>query len=377
VSVLELSRTDARRLAVRAQLLCRPRPDDLLDVVRALGALHDDRTASIAPSADLVVWSRIGSSLDRQALDDALAEQRLVDLRGIIRPVEDIALHRAEMQQWDDGADLEGWQAGLRQWLAANEGCRRDILDRLRQDGPLGSRDLPDTCDVPWRSSGWNSGRNVSRMLDVMSRTGDVAVTGRNGRDRLWDLADRVYPDEVVPAEEALRIRNERRLRALGIARVRGPECAEEPIDVGGEAGVPAVVDGVRGTWRVDPTLLDEPFAGRAALLSPFDALIFDRKRMTELFEFDYQLEIYKPVGQRRWGYYALPILYGDRLVGKIDAAADRAAGVLQVNAIHQDVPFSKTMSIAVRREITDLARWLELDLTDQHCLLDHLADTR
>jgi uncharacterized protein YcaQ len=360
-AALQLSRTDARRLAVRAQLVCRPRPDDLLEVVRTLAALHDDRTAAVAPSADLVVWSRIGSALDRDALGDAIAEQQLVDLRGIIRPVEDVALYRAEMQQWDDGSGFTGWRAVHRDWLDANESCRRDILERLRQDGPLTSRELPDTCEVPWRSSGWNTGRNVALMLDVMSRTGDVAVAGRDGRDRLWDLADRVYPDDVVPADEAVRIRNERRLHALGIARAKGPACPAEPNDVGDAAGVAAVVDGVRGTWRVDPALLEGDFAERTALLSPFDALVFDRKRMAELFEFDYQVEIYKPAAKRRWGYYALPILHGDRLVGKVDAAADSAAGVLRVNAIHQDVPFTKAMSTAVRREITDLARWLGL----------------
>ena len=192
---------------------------------------------------------------------------------------------------------------------------------------------------------------------------GEVAIAGRRGADRLWDLADRVYPDDpVVPADEARRIRNERRLRALGIARARGPECPVEPQDVG-EVGEPAVVEGVKGTWRVDPSLLGQPFSGRAALLSPFDRLIHDRKRMLELFEFDYQLEMYKPAAKRRWGYFALPILYGDRLVGKLDATADRKAGVLRVDAIHEDVPFTKTMTAAVHREIKDLARWLSLDL--------------
>jgi uncharacterized protein YcaQ len=193
---------------------------------------------------------------------------------------------------------------------------------------------------------------------------GEVAIAGRQGGDRLWDLATRVYPDDpVVPSQEARRIRNKRRLRALGIARARGPECAVEPADVG-EAGEPAVVEGVKGTWRVDPSLLGQPFTGRAALLSPFDRLIHDRKRTVELFEFDYQLEMYKPEARRRWGYFALPILYGDRLVGKLDATADRKAGILRVNTIHQDLPFDKTMTAAVESEITDLARWLDLDLT-------------
>ena len=130
-----------------------------------------------------------------------------------------------------------------------------------------------------------------------------------------------------------------------------------------GEAGEPAVVEGVKGTWRVDPCQLGQPFSGRAALLSPFDRLIHDRKHTGELFEFDYQLEMYKPAAQRRWGYFALPILYGDRLVGKLDATADRQAGVLRVHAIHQDAPFIKTMTAAIGRQIQDLADWLRLEL--------------
>jgi uncharacterized protein len=131
-----------------------------------------------------------------------------------------------------------------------------------------------------------------------------------------------------------------------------------------GQAGEPAVVEGVKGTWRVDPAQLGQPFSGRAALLSPFDRLLHDRKRTAELFGFDYQLEMYKPAASRQWGYFALPILYGDRLVGKLDAAADRQAGVLRVHAIHQDVPFTTAMTAAIRAETEDLARWLGLDLT-------------
>jgi uncharacterized protein YcaQ len=200
-------------------------------------------------------------------------------------------------------------------------------------------------------------------LLELMAQRGEVAVGGRQGRDRLWDLAERLFPnDRAVPAAEARRIRDERRLQSLGIARARTVERPVEPEDVD-EAGEPAIVDGVRGTWRVDPAQLGQPFAGRAALLSPIDRLIYDRKRMTEIFAYDYQLEMYKPAAKRRWGYWALPILYGDQLVGKVDATADRKFGVLRVDAIHQDVPFTKAMSTAVRHEISDLATWLDLAL--------------
>jgi uncharacterized protein YcaQ len=224
---------------------------------------------------------------------------------------------------------------------------------------------LPDTCHVPWKSSGWNDDRNVSMLLGFMVLRGEVAVAGRRGRERMWDLAERVYPDEVVPESKALRIRNERWLRALGIARARAPEFPMEPSDLS-EVGEPAVVEGIKGVWRVDPAQIGQAFAGRAALLSPLDRLVYDRKRMLDLFEFDYGLEMYKPAANRRWGYYALPILYGDRLVGKLDATADRTARTLRVDAIHQDVRFNKATTAAVTSEIKDLAFWLHLDLVMQ-----------
>jgi uncharacterized protein len=365
VTVHELSRIEARRIAVRAQLMDAERPARLLDVVRHLTLLQIDPTDAIAPSADLVAWSRLGSSYSPDELGAALAKRRLIELRAMIRPAEDIALYRADMARWDsaDRGELLGWRPSLRDWVRTNDACRRDILDRLRSSGPLPSRGLPDTCKVPWKSTGWTNDRNVTQLLEFMVLRGEVAIAGRQGRERLWDLASRVYADApAVPADEARRIRNERRLRALGIARARGPECPVEPVDVG-EAGEGALVEGVKGTWRVDPSQLDKPFSGRAGLLSPFDRLIHDRKRTIDLFEFDYQLEMYKPAAKRRWGYFALPILYGDQLVGKLDAAADREACMLRVHAVHEDVPFTKTMAGAVRREIADLARWLDLDL--------------
>jgi hypothetical protein len=367
--VHRLSRPDARRIAVRAQLLTGQRPPDLLTVVRQLTMLQLDPVSAVAPSADLVAWSRLGPAYHPAHLQDAVADRRLIELLAFLRPAEDFALYRAEMAGWSGNGEASDWHVHRREWVAANDRCRRDILDRLGKEGPLPSRELPDTCDKPWESTGWTNNKNITKLLDFMVGRGEVAVAGRKGRERLWDLAERVYPDHpIVPAAEAERERDRRRLRALGIARFKGPECPVEP-GVAGVAGEAAVVDGVRGEWRVDPVYLDgpeglpEPFEPRAALLSPFDRLVHDRVRAAEIFEFEYQLEMYKPVAKRRWGYYALPILYGDRLVGKLDAAADRKARLLTVNAVHQDVPFTADMSSAIDQEIARLAAWLGFDL--------------
>jgi uncharacterized protein YcaQ len=354
--VHKLTKEQARRIAVRAQLLDAARPTDVLTVVQRLTLLQIDPTAAIAPSADLVAWSRLGSAYQPAHLQHALEQDRtLFEHNALIRPMSDVGLYLA------GAADWPSYQS-TRTWLRDNDRFRRDVLDLLGSSGPLASRDIPDTCVVPWASTGWTNNRNVTQMLEFLMMRGEVAITGRVGRERIWDLAERVYPaDVVVPSvDQADRLKNERRLASLGIAREKGRAMPMEPIHVG-EAGEPAVVEGTRGEWRVDPAQLGADFEGRTALLSPFDRLIHDRARTQELFDFEYTLEMYKPAAKRRWGYFALPVLHDDRLIGKVDAAADRKAGVLQVNAIHEDVKFTRAMTKAVQSELDDLASWLGL----------------
>ncbi len=351
-----LTKAQARRIAVRAQMLDARRPTDLLEVVTHLTLLQIDPTAAIAPSADLVAWSRLGSAYESDELKQAVEQDRtLFELDALVRPMSDLGLYLA------GAADRPSYDQS-RAWLRDNDRFRRDILERLGSSGPLSSRDIPDTCVVPWASTGWSNNRNVTQMLEFLMMRGEVAIAGRVGRERLWDLPERVYPSDVaVPSvEEAERRKNARRLASLGIARQKTRAMAVEPTHVG-EAGEPAVVEGVKGEWRVDPAALADDFEGRSALLSPFDRLVHDRVRAEELFDFEYTLEMYKPAAKRRWGYYALPILHEDRLVGKLDAAADRKASVLRVKAIHEDVKFTRAMTKAVQAELEDLASWLGL----------------
>lgn len=360
-----LSRAEARRIAVTAQRLDADRPTELIPLVEQLTLLQLDPTAAIAPSAELIAWTRLGSAFRpeqlRQAVetDRTLFEQKAQDDQStppiaMLRPTSALGLHLDAMARWP----REG--SGVHAWLEANAQFRLDVLARLRADGPLLSRDIPDTAAVSWESSGWTHGQNVTRMLEFLSARGEIAIAGRIGKQRTWDLAERVYPSgiEVVPEEEAARIRDARRLRSQGIARAA----------MVGEAGVPVEIEGSSRPWRADPDALDaldagpgHTFSGRTALLSPFDRLIHDRVRTLEVFEFEYLLEMYKPAAKRRWGYFALPILHGDRLVGKLDATADRKAGVLRVAAVHEDTPFTPETRDAVDAEIADLAAWLGL----------------
>jgi uncharacterized protein YcaQ len=188
-------------------------------------------------------------------------------------------------------------------------------------------------------------------MLEFLWRRGEIAVVRREGNDRLWDLAERVLPVDAsaVPVEEARTLLAEKRLRALGIIRPDGVS----------DVGARVQVDGVKGEWIVDEELLNRPFKGRAAILSPFDRLVYDRERLLDLFDFEYRLEIYVPRAKRRWGYFVMPVLRGDRLVARIDAKVDRKEGVLRVSAVHVETHATRADKEAVKTELAQLASWL------------------
>ncbi len=358
MNLRRLTRDEARRIAIRAQLLDADRPSDLATVVERLTFLQLDPTAVVAPSADLIAWSRLGSAYAPAQLQQALERDRtLFEHRAqptaveppsaMVRPMADLGLFLADMAGWLAGGTRRG------EWVRSNDAFRRRILDLLRESGPLASRDIPDTSEVSWQSTGWTNDRNVTQMLEFLAAGGEIAVAARRGRERVWDLAERVYPADmpVAPDDEARRIRAERWLRALGVARPR----------IVGDAGIGAEIEGTSGVWRVDPEATADGFEGRTAVLSPFDRLTHDRARALDLFDFDYVLEMYKPKDTRRWGYFALPVLHHDRLVGKVDATTDRSTSSLEVHAVHEDVPFTRVMTAAVHDELEALARWLGL----------------
>lgn len=356
--MITLERRQARRIAVRAQLLDAYRPSSLLEVVDQLTLVQVDPTTAIVRSQELALWGRLGEEFSASDLTHALESERsLAEHVTFIRPMADMGVHLAVADEWIHKRTVS--------WVEANAGFRDRILAHLRDEGPSSVDTLPNDPDVPYASTGWNDDKNTNRMLEVLCLRGVVAVAGREGRSRRWDLAERVYPTDLLrpPAEEARRIRDERRLASLGIARAKPMRSPAEPSPIG-EIGIEATVEGVDGTWRVDPAVLEAEWAGdRVALLSPFDRLVYDRDRALDLFDFEYVLEMYKPAAKRRWGYFALPILVGDRLVGKLDAKADRKAGVLRVIAVHEDFPWDPATGDAVEAEIETLAAWLGLDV--------------
>ncbi len=268
----------------------------------------------------------------------------------MVRPMADLGLYLAEMADWPHG------YAKYVDWLAANEGFRRRVLDQLRASGPLSSRDIPDTADTPVAVDGLDEQpqrhpdarvprRPAARSPSPPVRAGNAGGTWRTGSTR--------------PTCPWCRGRWPARSATNG-------DCGPWAWSVHGSsatAGIPVEVEGTAGEWRVDPEATAEDFEGRTAVLSPFDRLIHNRVRAQELFDFEYYLEMYKPKAARRWGYFALPVLHHDALVGKVDATVDRKASLLRVNAVHRDVRFSRAMTAAVRAELEALARWLGLDI--------------
>ncbi|MFS0866682.1 crosslink repair DNA glycosylase YcaQ family protein [Microbacterium sp. 179-B 1A2 NHS] len=348
-----LSRDEARRIAVRAQLLDADRPGDVVEVAEQLGAIKIDPTAVIAPSEHSICWSRLGWVYEPGHLTKAVeVDRQLFEYDGHFRPTSVLPFLWPLMR-------TRRLRASTRDYLDANAAFRADILKRLGRDGPLLAADIPDTSAVQARDeSGWYGANQVPRMLELLAYLGQVAVSGRVGRQRVWDLAERVYPaglaePSVDEAESALA---ERRLQALGIAREKSSWSGVAT------AGEPATVAGSTWRWRVDPAAvaaLDDDPGGRAAVLNPYDRMLFDRPRLTELFDFTFVLEQFKPKSQRVYGYFAHPILVGDRFIGLLDAALDKKKENLVVGAVHELVPFDDDEREMVHAEIRELGEWI------------------
>jgi uncharacterized protein YcaQ len=361
-----------RQLAVTAQLLSAPRPRSILEVVERLGSVQMDPTRTVARTEHLVFWSRLGRRFRIAELERLLWEERsLFEYRAFIFPTSEYPVHRETMRRYPSTTATR--HEYIRTYLRENQGFRRYVLGRLRKEGPLATRAFEDRSAEGWHTGGWNDdGRNTSMMLEVLWAKGEVMIAGRAGQERVWDLAERRLPADgtrLASGEEARRLLDTQ-LRALGIAKVNrfgvtfegarppGWEWALAELEHEGRA-VRVAVEGLRGEWWVHGEILDRSFRGRTALLSPFDRLIHDRARSEELFGFRFRLEIYVPKAKREYGYFVMPILHGDRVVGRLDPWYDRSANVLRINALHAEPGAPASAWPAIRAQIDDLAVWL------------------
>ena len=318
----------ARRIAVRTQLLDGS-AHGVLATVRRLGFLQIDPISTVAPPQRLVLWSRLGS-YDSAELDRLLWEERkLVEWGAFIWPIEDFPLIRARMRRRRGKYKYE--QQGT-EFLRTNARFKRHLLRELEERGPLLSREIEADLMVSKDPHDWWGSRKVTLMLELLEGRGVVAIVGRRGNQRLWDLAERWYPEaESMPWPEAERLLAEKRFRALGVRFEKGE-------------------------WQAHPEAEDGPIAKRVTFLSPFDRLIHDRDRAEALWDFHYRLEMYVPKAKRQYGYYVLPILRGDRLIGRIDPVLDRKTGVLKVNSVHWE---AGVKPVSLQKPLRSLATFI------------------
>ena len=382
----------ARRLFVTQQRLAAPTPApdpaSMLGVVRDLGCLQLDPLSVVARSHQLVMFSRLGP-YDPADLDYLLFQERSLfeywaHCASIVL-TEDYAIHNTRMRSYSPR--YPNLRPSTRQWLDQNQKLKRGILSHIRRHGPTLSRDLEETGHNArdWVSTGWTSGRNVTQMLDYLWMAGQIMVVGRQGLQKVWDLSERHLPEwtprEKLTEREMTRRAALKALRALGVGtfyhikyhflrwRYRDLPGVLAELEAEGQIQRVQLKDKSSlwpGVWYVAsdalPTLErlgNGNWSPRTTLLSPFDNLICDRGRTAQLFDFDFRVEIYTPAAKRKYGYYVLPILHGDRLIGRIDPKMDRERGVLAVNAVHAEPGAPKAAGAPVRAAIESLASFL------------------
>jgi uncharacterized protein YcaQ len=329
----EVSPTEARRIAVGAQLLDGS-AQDVLSTVRHLGRLQIDPISTVAPPQYLVLWSRLGN-YDRAELDRLLWEQKkLFEWKAFIYPIEDLPLIRALARAPWGQAKWKQWQ---KSYMQEQAGLRRYILRELERDGPLPSRELEHhAARYNERTVWWGTRAQMTWMLELLHLRGKIAVAGRLKGQRLWDLAERVWPEtETVPLAEARRILDDKRFRAQGVQLDRKKRFIAHPDAEDGRVG------------------------SRVTFLSPFDGLVKDRDRAEALWDFFYRLEMYVPKAKREYGYYVLPILRGDRVIGRIEPVFDRKTRVLRVEGVFAEPDAPKSAGTGIARAVKRLGRWL------------------
>lgn len=389
-ATIELGIDDARRLAVVKQRLgteqAPPTAAGLREIARSLRVFQLDPIAVVDRAQHLILWSRLGNHeralLDRAWWRDKFLFSYWAHAASLVL-TEDLPLHRYRMKQMSSGDG--GWGKQALGWIETNRRLKNHVLRELRAKGPLRVRDLQDVSEEPWRSSGWTSERNVARMLDILWLIGKVVIAGREGADRVWDLTDRWLPDSA-PKRALTRTRfletaAQISLKALGVATLQQVKEHFVPSSYGGiqqvfegllrsgkivEAEVRGPGGPLKGRWfihRDDVAVLGDLVPGstaRTTLLCPFDNLIRNRKRTELLFDFHYRIEIYVPEAERKYGYYSMPILHRDRLIGRVDPKADRKSRVLRVNSLHFEPGVDPDRSIAnqVSGALEDLARF-------------------
>jgi uncharacterized protein YcaQ len=373
---VRLSAAEARRAALAAQGFAEPRRPDGRAIRRLfdrVGLIQIDSVNVLSRAHYLPGFARLGA-YDRAALDKAAhyAPRRLFEYWGheaSLLPVELQPLLRWRMEH----AYRTAW-GGMRRIAQEKPHLLEDVLEQIRERGPLAARDLDG--QRPRKAGPWWDWSESKKAIELLFWGGEVTSARRSNFQRLYDLPERVLPRAVLDAptpseEDAQRSLVAIAARSLGVAAVpelrdyfRLPAETMRPrIDELVEAGelLPVEVEG----WDVPAYLHKDARIPRAvgarALLGPFDNLLWERGRVERLFGFTFKLEIYVPKPKRVYGYYVLPFLLGDRLVARVDLKADRHAGVLRALAVHPEPGAPPETEAALRDELELLAEWLGL----------------
>ena len=390
---------DARRLAIAAQRLAGTPPratrSGMLALIREISYLQLDPTNVVARNPYQILQSRL-VDYDTAALDTLLARRELFETPSLILPASDLHIHAATMRAYRRATEPRGaeaayrkgdnagggtWARYARAWLTKNRHLRREALARLRRDGPLPLSAFEDRAIVSWTSGGWNNERNLTMLLAILQRRGEIVVAGRRRGQKLYAAANG-WLDGVRPLRGAA-LEREAVRRALAILQVAtlkqlrwqysfGRHVTPEALEALERAGEVVRVR-IGGVTSKNPYYaladierrvrrVNEEWAPRTTLLSPFDNLIIDRDRTHALFDYFYRMEIYVPAAKRKLGYWAMPVLHGDSIVGSVDPRHERDDGVLVVNKIVLRDGAPRGAMPAIRRAVDELAAFVGAD---------------
>ncbi len=388
-----LSIEAVRLLAIQAQGLDAPKPatpSGLTEAFRALRAVQLDPISAAAKSHQHVLRCRtehpslraLNADLNTLLWRDRSLFEYWAHCASIVL-TEDFPIHEHRMRNALRPDATDAWSVRSRAWMAANAKLRARILREIKTRGPLPASAIEDESEAAWSSSGWNNGRTVSQMLDLLWFDGTLMVSGRKGNSRIWDLAERHLPAET-PRERLRDAQVTRQaalhaVRALGagtqqhikqhFTRGRYPDLQKQ-LQALVRAGEIAetTVTGLPDIWYAPADVIDG-FATtdvRAALdslptrmLSPFDNLICDRKRTEQLFGMDFRIEIYVPPDKRKYGYYVLPVMHRGRFIGRVDPKFDKVSTVLSVPRIHLELGAPKDARRVIGAALEALGDWL------------------
>jgi uncharacterized protein YcaQ len=352
---------------------------DVLEAIRRMHLLQIDTIHVVARSPYLVLWSRLGD-YQPEWLDELLAEGALFEYWAhamCFLPIEDYPLYRRRML---DASQDKGWPLGSAvEWSQEHPEVMERVRSHLRENGAVRSIEFENKNHLP---GGWWNWKEEKDALEAMLMIGEVMIARRQNFQRVYELRERLLPDwkdDAVPSwEEFQRTLALRAVSALGVALPAWvPDYFRQP-----KKGMPerleklaqeglllqVEVEGFEGTAYVHPDrvdLIEKAASGnleptRTTLLSPFDPLVWDRRRARELFGFDYTIECYTPAAKRRYGYFTLPILQRGQLIGRLDAKAHRAQGVFEIKALYLEpgVPVSEELVAGLAAALQRLAAW-------------------